>query len=472
MNTFPPLPPTCAGFETGAKPATSDPATQLTDDFSSMLATVWFGPPMIQAPAAPSTETTATSETSEPPLTSVEEPVTDKVLVPLSVIPATEIVPVPLVTEDVGESPAIVQPAANIKHPEPPSIEAEEELDATGAQPAPVVTHDQTSVVASDTKPSVESTVTVTKATPHPDQGYVMPRNTEPAPEGTKVVAPVRRTPTFDLSAPVQQKAVEQPQPEAQVVEIEMPGEEPSKAAPPTENSSAGQATILPQNEITAEAIRREANLVASYLAQSNRDSRENPIESIKAQVAGNGSETNSNESTGDQKAQSSTPTLNISGNSFSVQLANSKANTPAALISSQLSQQMIEIAETTTQHKTKSVRISLRPEELGQVDVQLSRDAAGKVSAQMLVERESTRVALSQSLQQLRETLERAGITVDRLQVSSETSSFAGNTRDAYQRSNDENPRSRFGQSESLTTNETLPKERVRDHKLLSLSA
>src|SRR5262249_25435066 len=119
-----------------------------------------------------------------------------------------------------------------------------------------------------------------------------------------------------------------------------------------------------------------------------------------------------------------------------------------------------------------RSVRLRLRPEELGQVEIQLTRDSSGKVSAQLSVERENTRAVLVQSLPQLRQTLERAGVTVERLQVTSETLAFARDGRDTRQQVAHEATRSSFSKTESLDESETRSKDRVRDHKLLSLSA
>jgi flagellar hook-length control protein FliK len=115
---------------------------------------------------------------------------------------------------------------------------------------------------------------------------------------------------------------------------------------------------------------------------------------------------------------------------------------------------------------------LRLRPEELGQIDIQLSRDAAGRISAHISAERESSRGTLSRSLDELRDTLSRAGLTVDKLQISTESGLFAGH------RGTDDAP-SNTGESPSvvanlLTENQTEAggQPRAEDEKLLSLHA
>jgi len=238
----------------------------------------------------------------------------------------------------------------------------------------------------------------------------------------------------------------------------------------PTKVDPGTPAPTAP-DQVTAEAIKREANLVASYLAQSTRDSRESAFEVIKAQVSGNGAESKSKDSNDPDTKELTLNTVDVSSVSFVSTLKKHSIDTVKEIVSPQVANEIADLASLTQPRQQRSVRLRLRPEELGQVDIQLSRDSAGKVSAQVVVEREAARTALAQSLPQLRETLERAGVSVDRLNVSSDASSFAGTNRDNSQ-STDESHRSSFGNQSSTSTSETQAKERVREHKLLSLSA
>ena len=226
-------------------------------------------------------------------------------------------------------------------------------------------------------------------------------------------------------------------------------------------------------DQLTAEAIKREANLAASYLAEATRDNRNSAFEAMKADVSGNASDSTSKQSSGDSDANTNNSSLNVNEGSlnFTSALKRQSVETLKEIVTPQIASQIVDVASITQPRQQRSLRLRLRPEELGQVDIQLSRDSAGKVSAQVLVEREAARAALTQSLPQLREALERAGINVDRLNVSSDSSSFSGTTREGRE-STAESRRSTLSNETSANNSDTQTKERTRAHKLLSLSA
>jgi flagellar hook-length control protein FliK len=113
-----------------------------------------------------------------------------------------------------------------------------------------------------------------------------------------------------------------------------------------------------------------------------------------------------------------------------------------------------------------------LRPQELGQIEIQLTRDTQGRISAHLTADRDSTHVALSQSLGQLRETLTQAGITVDRLQVRTPGGLLSGSGQQADGRRNQ--GRSQTTATNFLTTNQTEAggTPRADEDKLLSIRA
>ena len=53
-----------------------------------------------------------------------------------------------------------------------------------------------------------------------------------------------------------------------------------------------------------------------------------------------------------------------------------------ASSVQLQTIRQIMALAETMGAQQTRSLRLRLRPEELGQIDIQLSRDASGRISA------------------------------------------------------------------------------------------
>jgi flagellar hook-length control protein FliK len=87
----------------------------------------------------------------------------------------------------------------------------------------------------------------------------------------------------------------------------------------------------------------------------------------------------------------------------------------------------IVELARDLGKRETRNIRVRLHPEELGQVDIRVSRDADGRLTALLWVERDATRQSLSGGIAHLREALERAGVTVDRLDVATTSGWDAG---------------------------------------------
>jgi hypothetical protein len=92
-------------------------------------------------------------------------------------------------------------------------------------------------------------------------------------------------------------------------------------------------------------------------------------------------------------------------------------ADNPQPIVNQTL-EPLLEFAPGVQPRETRSLRLSLHPAELGRVDVEVARDAEGRVSAALTVEQADTAQALSQGIGQLREALERAGVVVERLHV------------------------------------------------------
>jgi flagellar hook-length control protein FliK len=192
-----------------------------------------------------------------------------------------------------------------------------------------------------------------------------------------------------------------------------------------------------------------------------------------KTLLAGNGFNlgADSNEAESGSAPRLQFPTL-AGEVSFASTVRDLESDASATSIQSQTISQILAQAETLTGRQTRSLRLRLRPEELGEIDIQLSRDAAGRISAHISAERESARVALSRSLDQLRDTLSRAGLTVDKLQINAEPGLFAGNRENNDAGSNTR--QSSSGIANLLTENETEAsgQPRADDEKLLSLHA
>ncbi len=79
----------------------------------------------------------------------------------------------------------------------------------------------------------------------------------------------------------------------------------------------------------------------------------------------------------------------------------------------------VLELAQRLDAPATRSLRLQLNPAELGRVEVEVTRDAEGQISAVLKVEQAETARTLTHSLGQLRESLERAGVVVEQLHVT-----------------------------------------------------
>ena len=94
-------------------------------------------------------------------------------------------------------------------------------------------------------------------------------------------------------------------------------------------------------------------------------------------------------------------------------------AGSTSAALSQQILHPMVEMARSLAQRQTRTLRIQLRPDQFGQIDLKLTRDASGRLSAHLTAESAVTRHALAEDISSLRETLEQCGLLVDHLDVS-----------------------------------------------------
>ncbi len=79
----------------------------------------------------------------------------------------------------------------------------------------------------------------------------------------------------------------------------------------------------------------------------------------------------------------------------------------------------LVALAESLQRRESRTIRLRLRPEELGEVELQVTREAGGRLSVQLSAERDAARDTLTNGLTQLRDSLERAGVAIERLEVS-----------------------------------------------------
>ncbi|HEX4949619.1 MAG TPA: flagellar hook-length control protein FliK [Blastocatellia bacterium] len=103
---------------------------------------------------------------------------------------------------------------------------------------------------------------------------------------------------------------------------------------------------------------------------------------------------------------------------------ASAETPTPVA----QTMESVLTLAQSVPLSATRTLRLSLHPVELGHVAVEVTRADDGRISATLTVEQAETAQTLSHGIGQLRESLERAGVTVEQLHVTT-TPSFQPQT-------------------------------------------
>ncbi len=130
----------------------------------------------------------------------------------------------------------------------------------------------------------------------------------------------------------------------------------------------------------------------------------------------------------------------------------------------------LLALAQQTSPRETRSLRFQLHPEELGRVDVEVTRDAAGRVSASLNADGVEAANTLTNGIGHLRAALEKAGVNVEHLDVYA-TPQFQHNNQSNQQQQSPTPraaPTNHFGAeqiSEELSTT-------VEEEKLLNLRA
>ena len=78
-------------------------------------------------------------------------------------------------------------------------------------------------------------------------------------------------------------------------------------------------------------------------------------------------------------------------------------------------------------ENETQSLKMRLHPAELGAVEITLVRHESGSVSAQITAETEAAYASLNDNMIQLRESLENAGLQIEKLEVGHRSASSTG---------------------------------------------
>jgi len=224
---------------------------------------------------------------------------------------------------------------------------------------------------------------------------------------------------------------------------------------------------------LQTEAARRDLVSLASALAETNRQTRP-PLTaaSLASFLAGreSGDESGAKQTAGSSSASQTAQAFNLEMAS----LSNTIAGAPqSAGITGQIINPLLAASETLRHRETRTLRLNLQPEDLGQVEVQITRHAAGQFSARLSAEHEFARHALADGLGQLRAALEQAGLPVERLEVSIGPGlhfGTSGQTQNQSQSESQSEPR--LAATELLETDLAVTSGSAVNDRLLSLRA
>lgn len=143
-----------------------------------------------------------------------------------------------------------------------------------------------------------------------------------------------------------------------------------------------------------------------------------------------------------------------------------------AAQIEPQIAQ-MIAMAVKT--QKPQILKMRLNPAELGGLEIKIEKDEAGRINAHFRTEKEETRKILTENIAQLRDSLQDSGWQIDRVEVSCDANSFAGNeARENSSQAEKDAARNSFANTNDsggqINTKEDLNSEK--SNRLLSVRA
>lgn len=141
-----------------------------------------------------------------------------------------------------------------------------------------------------------------------------------------------------------------------------------------------------------------------------------------------------------------------------------------AAQVADQVNPHLLELAAMASRKQDKqTMKLRLHPAELGSVEIRLERTEAGAVNAFFTTETDGARQALTQNMDQLRDSLRQSGWQVGQMDVAS------GGTSDAGRQQNESQPRNSQVFNDFLTSpgaEQTASDERNSPNRLLSLLA
>jgi hypothetical protein len=191
------------------------------------------------------------------------------------------------------------------------------------------------------------------------------------------------------------------PQPEKSVGKTDAPPQTQATAEPQAEFAQTNISTETVAQSATANEITKDST--ATDVAPKNPAKSDNRL-TREAQLSPQTAQTSAFQRAGIQDTVSE-----------AVQTIKTKES-----VATQVSHAMTQLADAGLAHREqRSIRIRLRPEELGEVEIKITTDDRGHLNAHISVEQDFTRRAIEDGLNHLRETMQQAGVNIGEINVS-----------------------------------------------------
>ncbi len=159
---------------------------------------------------------------------------------------------------------------------------------------------------------------------------------------------------------------------------------------------------------------------------------------------------------------------------SFSNQTGGFSSTAPEAIFNQAVAP-LVALAESLARRETRVVRLHLRPEDFGRLEISLTRHADGSLNAQLGTENRLAHQTLVAGIAELRTHLEQLGIVFEDLSVTINTNSDASNRDAQTQHQTETAPRLMLSTSIEAATNTAIITNHITNHddtKVISLRA
>ncbi|HYJ47380.1 MAG TPA: flagellar hook-length control protein FliK, partial [Pyrinomonadaceae bacterium] len=254
----------------------------------------------------------------------------------------------------------------------------------------------------------------------------------------------------------------------------------PSSQPAPSISSQAAAAFHILQNEAKAEPDSAPQPAPFEPVAQATGQAVVNASAALKGKAAPFIEKvTESSQETVEAPAAESisstqtAPALNAANSP--VAATHAASISIAQTVATQMAHALTEtIREVSARREARSVRLRLHPEDLGEVQISVTIDGKGRLSAQIGAEHDQTRRAIADGLNHLRDHLGRAGVDLESLDINLSLPAGAESGTQTGTSSHQETTRAAAAASATLSPETTAGEDQLstEEERLLSLRA